>query len=272
MRTIGQRYQIQQELGQGGMGTVYRGLDTQTGTQVAIKNLLPQHTSPDLLERFQREGEALRALKHPNIVQLLDTVEDDGQHFLIMEYVSGGDLSQKLAGGALPGGMPLNELLPLAIDLCDALTRAHKLDIIHRDLKPANILIAEDGTARLADFGLARVSGKQRISEANGIIGTMAYLAPEIFENGDLDKRADIWAFGVILFEMVTGRHPFESENVTRTLNNIVSGRLPDIEELAPQAPLALVELLYRILMRNPEERIPSIRLVGAEIEAVMAE
>jgi predicted ATPase/predicted Ser/Thr protein kinase len=266
MQIIGNRYQIEQELGAGGMGTVYRGLDKQSGDSVAIKKLKPQLSNPDLIERFKREGEALRALKHPNIVQLLDAVEEDGEDFLIMEYVTGGDLSQKLEKGALP----LKELLRLAIDLCDALTRAHKLDIIHRDLKPANILIAEDGTVRLTDFGVALFGSKQRMTTVDSIIGTIDYLAPENFETGLVDKRADIWAVGVILFEMLTGQRPFSKASVNQTLSQIISGAIPDIEELCPQAPPALVDLIYRILTRNPDERIPSIRLVGAELEALL--
>jgi serine/threonine protein kinase/predicted ATPase len=268
MQIIGKRYQIEQELGVGGMGTVYQGKDSQTGATVAIKKLKPQVSSTELIERFKREGEALRALKHPNIVQLLDTIEEAGEHYLIMEYVSGGDLSQKLEAGALP----LKEMLPIAIDLCDALTRAHKLDIIHRDLKPANILIADDGTVRLTDFGVAHFGSKQRVTQTDSIIGTFDYLAPEIFESSEIDKRADIWAVGVILFEMLTGQRPFEGPTIVQTLNNVVSKEIPDIEELCPNAPLALVDLIYRILNRNPDERIPSIRLVGAELEAVLHE
>ncbi len=263
---IGNRYSIEQELGKGGMGTVYCGSDTQTGNRVAIKRLNADLADPELIERFQREGEALRALSHPNIVQLLDTVEDAGQHYLVMEYVSGGDLSKKLENGALP----LQEILPLAIDLCDALTRAHKLNIIHRDLKPANILIADDGTVRLTDFGVAYLGSKQRVTKDDGIIGTMDYLAPETFEGSPADKRADIWAFGVILFEMLTGQHPFSGASMSETLNKVLTGSIPEIETLAPQTPMNLVDLLYRTLARNPEERIPSIRLVGAELEALL--
>jgi serine/threonine protein kinase/tetratricopeptide (TPR) repeat protein len=265
MQSIGNRYYIEEELGEGGMGTVYKGKDSQTGATVAIKRLKPQVNSSELIERFKREGEALRALKHPNIVQLLDTVQETDAHYLIMEYVAGGDLSQKLEKGALP----LKELLPLAIDLCDALTRAHKLDIIHRDLKPANILIADDGTVRLTDFGVAHFGSKQRVTQTDSIMGTFDYLAPEIFGSSEIDKRSDIWAVGVILFEMLTGQRPFEAATIIQTINNVVAKDIPDIEELCPDAPTALVDLVYRILNRNPDERIPSIRLVGAELEAI---
>jgi serine/threonine protein kinase/predicted ATPase len=267
-QTIGNRYEIERELGEGGMGTVYSGIDTQTRTKVAIKKLKTTLDDSEYIERFQREAEALRDLKHPNIVQFLDTLEDADQRYIIMEYVPGGDLSKKLENGALP----IAEILRLSIDLCDALTRAHKLNIIHRDLKPANILIAEDGTVRLSDFGVAYLGSKRRVTQADVVVGTIDYLAPEAFDGGQVDKRADIWAVGVILFQMLTGRHPFASDSMSETLNKILVGKIPDIEELAPNAPLPIVDLLYRILTRNPEERIPSIRLVGAELEALLSE
>jgi len=263
--TIGARYQIQQEIGAGGMGMVYLGKDTLTNILVAIKKLKPQITTPELIERFQREGEALRALNHPNIVKLLDTIQEDDQYYLVMTYVDGGDLSKRIA----QGGLSISEILHIGIDLSDALTRAHKLDIIHRDLKPANILISEDGTILLTDFGVAHFGAKQRLTEADNIVGTVDYLAPEVFETGISDKRIDIWAFGVILFEMLTGTRPFFGANVSQVMMNIVTGVIPDIEAIRPDAPAGLVDLIYRMLNRNPEERIPSMRLVGAELEAL---
>lgn len=265
-KTIAQRYFLEEQLGAGGMGTVYSGTDNHNGAKVAIKKLKPQISSPELIERFKREGEALRSLRHPNIVQLLDTVEENSEYFLVMEYVAGGDLSQKLKDGALN----LNELLSIALDLCDALTRAHKLDIIHRDLKPANILIAEDGTVRLSDFGVAYFGDKERMTLEDNLIGTLDYLAPELFQGNTVDKRADIWAVGVILFEMLTGQSPFSGDSIGQILNHILKDNIPDIEALSPHAPLALVDLIYRILTRNPDERIPSIRLIAAELEALL--
>ena len=171
-KEIAERYLIEEEIGAGGMGIVYRGQDTKTQTTVAIKQLKPELADRELIERFEREGEALRELNHPNMVKLLDTVEEAGNHYLILEYVAGGDLKDLLEHGA----MPLEQILTIAIQIADALTRSHYLNIIHRDLKPANILIAEDGTARLTDFGIARVSSKERITDTDAIIGTIDYL------------------------------------------------------------------------------------------------
>ena len=146
--SIANRYQIDRELGQGGMGTVYLATDSQSQTQVAVKHLKTELARPELIERFRREGEALRELNHPNIVKLLDTLEENGEHYLVMEYVTDGDLANLIENGSIE----LEQILRYALDLADALTRAHKLNIIHRDLKPANILIGEDGTLRLTDF------------------------------------------------------------------------------------------------------------------------
>ncbi len=259
------RYRIEKEIGAGGMGTVYLGTDTLTNQLVAIKHLKSSTLSADALERFRREGEALRDLNHPNIVRMLDTIEEHGSQYLIMEYVAGGDLAYLLRQGK----PPLETCLRLAIDLADALTRAHKLNIIHRDLKPANILLAEDGTLRLTDFGVAQIGSETRVTEVGKIVGTLDYLAPEAFNGGMIDHRADIWAFGVILVEMLIGKRLFTGEAVTQTIYNIVSSELPDLVALAPDAPTALLDLIYRMLTRNPQARIPSVRIIGAELEAI---
>ena len=176
--SIANRYRILSEIGRGGMGTVYKGQDTLTDQIVAIKQLKPELVTPNLIERFVREGNALRELNHPNIVKMLDDVEENGNHYLIIEYLPGGDLNKLLKAGQ----MPVDKVLQLAIDISDALTRAHRLNIIHRDLKPANVLLAEDGTPRLTDFGVAHIAEKERVTDTDIIIGTLDYLAPEVLQ------------------------------------------------------------------------------------------
>jgi serine/threonine protein kinase len=260
------RYEIQAELGAGGMGTVFRGMDTQTAQTVAIKQLKKELAQPEMLERFRREGQALRDLNHPNIVKLLDALEFEGQKYLIMEYVPGGDLRQLLQNGKLPYQRCLN----IAIDLADALTRAHRLNIIHRDLKPANVLVAEDGTIRLTDFGVAHVVDKERVTETNAIVGTLDYLPPEVLNGEAVGPRSDIWAFGVMLFEMLAGQRPFSGNGYLQTLQAIATAPLPDLEALAPGSPTALVDLVYRCLVRDPEARISSVRHIGAGLEDIL--
>jgi serine/threonine protein kinase len=263
---FGNRYQLGKEIGAGGMGTVYLGTDTLSRQTVAIKHLKNDLVQPQLIERFKREGEALRELNHPNIVKLLDTLEQDGAYYLVMEYVSGGDLSDLLKNGQLP----IERCLKLALDLADALTRAHKLDIIHRDLKPANVLIAKDGTLRLTDFGVAHIGTKQRVTDTDAIVGTVDYLAPESLDGGEIDPRADIWAFGVMLFEMLIGERPFTGNTIAQTLMAILTQPTPDLEALRPDATIALVDLVYRMLEKDRNSRIRSVRQVGLELEDIL--
>ncbi|MCL7455479.1 MAG: serine/threonine protein kinase, partial [Anaerolineae bacterium] len=205
-RRIANRFEIrdpeQDLLGRGSMGDVYRATDTRTGELVAVKALDPRVVArdPGILERFVREGEALRQLDHPNIVRMVAAVEDGGQHYLVMEYVAGGSLQDLLD---TQGTLPTPRVLEIALDLADALTRAHRLGIIHRDLKPANVLLAEDGTPRLTDFGIAHVAESPRLTQTGVLVGTPDFVSPEACEGKPSDERADIWAFGVLLFEML---------------------------------------------------------------------
>ncbi|MFC1960909.1 protein kinase [Chloroflexota bacterium] len=265
-KVIGEHYQLQDELGVGGMGTVYYGVDRRTRQPVAIKQLKPALIDTDLLERFRREGQALRDLNHPNIVKLLDTIEQDGQHYLVMEYVSGGDLKQRMEQGRLS----LQDILLYALDLADALTRAHRLNIIHRDLKPANVLLADDGTLRLTDFGVARFGSQERLTNKGTIFGTVDYLPPEALNNKGVDARSDIWSFGVMLFEMLSGEKPFDDDTLAAKIKAILTDPLPDLGELASDIPPALVNLVNRMLERNRADRVSSVRVVGAELEAIL--
>ena len=261
------RYILAEKLGDGGMGTVYKGMDTHTDQPVAIKQLKPQVAEPDNIARFLREAQVLRDLNHPNIVTIMDSIDDGSDHYIVMEFVSGGDLSKLIKQGRIPA----QEIVNLSIDLVDALTRAHRLDIIHRDIKPENVLIAEDKTLRLTDFGVARVRHTdENATDADVLVGTLGYMPPEAFNNGTIDARSDIWAFGVLLYEMLIGQNPFHADTVIGTIQAISTEPIPDIEALVPDAPPALIDLIYRMLERDPRHRIPSVRIVGAELEALL--
>jgi len=267
---IGLRYKIDKLLGQGGMGSVYLGFDTETAQPVAIKALKEAvvDLDPMLVERFEREGEALRKLNHPNIVKILDLVKDNDQQYIVMDYVGGGDLQQLIRQ---QGRLPIDRTLELALDIADALARAHRLNIIHRDIKPANVLLAKDGTPRLTDFGVARMDDRTRMTETGQVVGTYAYLAPEVVEGQDvIDERVDIWAFGVMLYEMLIGERPFGGDNVAALLYSIMSRPHPDLAELRPEIPPALVELINRMLAKDRTLRIESVRQVGAELEMIL--
>ena len=269
---IGERFQIANLdtdlLGRGGMGAVYRATDTHTGELVAVKALDPHVVArdPELLERFTREGEALRQLNHPNIVRMIAAVEEQGRHYLVMEYVDGGSLREVLEK---EGRLPAQRAVEVALEVADALTRAHHLGIIHRDLKPENVLLAADGTPRLADFGLAHVAASSRLTQTGILMGTVDYVSPEACRGEGVDERADIWSFGVLLFELLAGCLPFTGAPFAARLNAILTQPVPDLSALAPGVPDGLADLVYRMLEKDRCQRIPSVRLVGAELEAV---
>lgn len=256
-------------LGQGGMGAVYKGVDIISGAPVAIKLLKSDvvANNPEIVDRFRLEGEALRQLNHPNIVKMLATVEENNTHYLVMEYVSGGSLRDLLDKHPR---LSIPRILYIALDLADALTRAHRLKILHRDIKPANVLLAEDGTPRLTDFGMARFGDQPHVTQDGAIVGTLAYLSPEAFNNDDLDERHDIWAFGVLLYEMLVGERPFGHEQMGPLINAILTQPVPDLEATRPDAPIGLIDLIYRMLKKDRHQRIPSVRLVGVELEALI--
>lgn len=265
---IADRFELGEFIAQGGMGAVYQGLDRQTGAMVAIKRLKRELITADgsLLARFAREGEALRTLDHRNIVKLLATAEQDSEHYLVLEYVGGGSLADRLRNESK---LTIEQTLAIALELADALAHAHHLKIIHRDIKPANVLLAQDGTPRLTDFGVARMA--QLGSTTTGVVvGTFAYLAPEVFNGETPDTRADIWAFGVMLFEMLVGQRPFEERQSGALLAAILNQPTPDLEMLCPDAPTPLVDLIYRMLDKDRTQRIGSMRQIAAELEAIL--
>lgn len=264
---IAGRFRLLAELGDGGMGTVYKAEDVQAGVSVAVKRLKLRSNDREPLARFKREAEALRQLDHPNIVKMHHAFEDAGEHYLVMDYVAGGDLDTRLE---TDGAIDFRASLHMMMDLVDALTRAHRLGIVHRDIKPANVLIAADGTLRLSDFGIARVSRATRITDTDSIVGTMNYLPPEAFLEGAYDERGDIWGLGVLLYYMVSGVHPFPAESLAQTISQITTQPIPDLEAQVPNLPVALIDLIYRMLERDPQARIPSVRIIGAEIETIL--
>jgi serine/threonine-protein kinase len=250
---------------------VYRGTDLKTGQAVAIKALRPEVVTwdPGALPRFVREGEALQHLDHPNIVKIVDAVEENDRHYLVMEYVPGGSLRDLLER---KGKLPTRHALDIGLDLADALARAHRLGIVHRDLKPSNVLLAEDSTPRLTDFGIAYVASGQRLTTTGTIMGTIPYLSPEACRGEMPDTRADIWAFGVMLYEMLAGEPPFVGTTFPAVLLAILTQPIPDLHQARPDAPNALVSLIDRMLEKEHQKRISSVRLVGAELEAILGD
>ncbi|MFN8372848.1 MAG: serine/threonine-protein kinase [Anaerolineae bacterium] len=269
-KLIGNRYETRETIGQGGMGAVYRGVDTLTGQIVAIKVLRNEIVAedPTILERFEREGEALRLLNHPNIVKMLATIAEAGNHYIVMEYVGGGSLQDMLNKHEQ---LPISRVLDIGLDLADALTRAHRLKIIHRDIKPGNVLLTEDGTPKLTDFGIAQMGNRTRMTQGGALVGTYAYLSPEVCMGEDLDARTDIWSFGVLLYEMLAGRRPFEEAQPGALLTAIISKPVPPITEFRQDVIPELAELIGGMLEKDRNLRISSVRLVGADLETIIS-
>ncbi len=254
-------YEIAGLLGSGGMGEVYKGRDTRLARTVAVK-VLPAllHVDPVARERFEREARAISALNHPHICTLHDIGQQDGIDFLVMEYVEGETLAARLAKGPLP----LDQALTYAIDLASAMDRAHRSGIVHRDIKPGNVMVTRGGI-KLLDFGLAKASPTAPIGEENAqlsdvtksrlIAGTVQYMAPEQFEGQAIDARTDIFAFGAVLYEMVSGRKAFEGSSIGSLIAAIVERDPPALSSVQSLAPAALDRIVAACLAKDPEDR-----------------
>ena len=262
-KRIAGRFEVHDLIGRGAMGEVYRGRDSQTGLAVAIKVLRPYlaNQQPELVERFRRESEVLRKLNHPNIVKVLDAFEAGEQYYLVMEYVGGGTLADLLKRQPQ---LPIERALPIALELADALTRTHHLNIVHRDIKPANILLAEDGTPRLTDFGLALAPDEQRLTQPGMTVGTWLYLSPEVCSGTTPDVRSDVWSFGVVLYEMLAGRPPFTGDSLASIVREITSSPFIALSDLRDDIAADLDQLIRRMLMKDTAARIASFRQIGA--------
>ena len=269
-------YQLTSRIGAGGMGEVYRARDTKLNRHVAIKFLLPAVANdPDRLARFSREAQFLASLNHPHIAQIHGLEDAGGLHALVMELVEGPTLADRIAQGALP----LDETLPMAKQIAEALEAAHEQRIVHRDLKPANIKVRADGTVKVLDFGLAKAfdpTGSARLdamnlptlsvpaTQAGIILGTAAYMSPEQARGRPVDKRADLWAFGAVLYEMLTGQRAFAGDAVSDILASVLMQE-PNWSGLPPQTPAPIRRLLRRCLEKDPSRRLDSA--AGARLE-----
>jgi serine/threonine-protein kinase len=264
-------YEVTGQIGAGGMGEVYRATDSNLKRSVAIK-VLPASVAGDAdrLARFQREAEVLAALNHPNIGSIYGLEKTPDFTALIMELVEGDDLSQRIARGPIP----LDEALPIAKQIADALEAAHEQGIVHRDLKPANIKVRADGTVKVLDFGLAKAmdsaggtGGSATMSptittpamtQAGMILGTAAYMSPEQAKGRAADRRSDAWAFGCVVYEMLSGRRAYEGDDVSDTLAAVLRGE-PDWAALPPETPAAVTALLRHCLVKDRHQRVSGL-------------
>ena len=273
-RQIG-AFRIEQELGRGGAGVVYLAHDTKLDRSVAIKSLPPEvKKNPKALSRFTREARVLASLNHPNIATIYEELEEaEGLSYLVLEYVPGQTLAERIAKKPLK----LEEVLTIAMQIAEAVAAAHEHDVIHRDLKPSNIKITQEGKVKVLDFGLAKVVGseatdqKTTITEPGRVIGTPAYMSPEQARGKPTDKRSDIWSFGCVLYEMLTGRIPFKGETISDTLANILQTD-PNWQVLPESTPANIQLLLRHCLEKEPRRRLRDIGDAAITIEDTTTE
>ena len=282
-RTIS-HYQILEKLGEGGMGVVYKARDTRLDRFVAIKVLPPEKVSdPERRRRFTQEARAASALNHPNIITIHDIEEADDVHFISMEFVDGNTLC-----GLIPRhGMRLGESLKYAVQIADALARAHTAGIVHRDLKPSNVMVTTDGLVKVLDFGLAKLierpngefgetatirADEQPETAEQTIVGTVAYMSPEQAEGKRVDARSDVFSFGSVLYEMVTGRRAFRGGSKLSTLSAILKEEPTPVSSAMPEVPRDLEKIIFRCLRKDPNRRIQHMDDVKIALEELKEE
>jgi eukaryotic-like serine/threonine-protein kinase len=279
---IGQQlgsYQILSLLGTGGMGVVYKARDTRLKRSVAIKVLPADSVSdPERKRRFIQEARAASALNHPNIITIYDIGSEGGIDFIVMEYVAGKTLDQRIPRK----GMRLNEAVKLAVQMADALAKAHSAGIIHRDLKPTNVMVADNDLVKVLDFGLAKlteVEGEeggtrttQLQTEEGTIVGTVSYMSPEQAEGKKVDAHSDIFSFGAVLYEMVTGQKAFQGESKMSTLMAVLKQEPKPISQVVPGIPRDLEKIINRCLRKDLGQRFQHMDDLKVELEEVKKE
>ena len=269
-------YEILAPLGAGGMGEVYRARDTRLERIVAIK-ILPAHLSdrPAAKERFEREAKAISSLNHPNICQLYDVGAQDGISYLVMEYLEGETLADRLSRGPLP----LEQVLRFGVDICEGLERAHRTGVVHRDLKPANIMLTKSGS-KLMDFGIAKPSASavdtgssssrtisQPLTAEGSVVGTFQYMSPEQIEGKELDRRSDIFSLGAVLYEMVTGKRAFEGKGHLGVASAILEKEPEPISVVKPLTPPDFDHVVRGCLAKDPDERLQTAHDVKLQLK-----
>jgi eukaryotic-like serine/threonine-protein kinase len=267
---LGGRYELGRQLGAGGMARVYLAHDRVLDRRVAVKVLSePYASDPQFVERFRREASAAAGLNHPNIVAVYDRGEADGSYFIVMEYLAGPDLKQVIRRRAPIG--PL-EAIDSAQQILAALGAAHRRDLVHRDVKPQNVMVAEDGHLKVTDFGIARAGAEADMTEAGSVIGTAQYLSPEQASGGEVTPASDCYAVGIVLYEMLTGRVPFDGGAPVAVAMKQVSDPPQPPSEVEPTVPPALERVVMRALAKRPSERYRTAQDFSRALEEARAE
>ncbi|HVF92672.1 MAG TPA: protein kinase, partial [Blastocatellia bacterium] len=263
-------YKITETLGEGGMGAVFKGVDLMLEREVAIKMLRPELSrQPQLVERFRSEAVTLAKLNHPNIATLHSFFRQSEDFFMVMEFVRGETLDSIITRS---GAMPLGQAVSLFCQALEGIGQAHILGIVHRDIKPANMMLTDKGSIKVMDFGIARVLGTSRMTKQGMVVGTIEYMAPEQVQGLETDARSDIYSLGVLLYEMLTGRVPFSSENEFQVMKAQIEEAPTPPRTFAPHIPFGVERALMRALAKRPDARFQTVSEFRAAIEEGMGD
>lgn len=272
-KTLGGRYRIEDLLGQGGMSAVYKATDPNLNRTVAIKLIHPHLADvSEFVDRFREEATAVAQMRHPNIVQVFDFNRDDDEFYMVMEFVAGETLRDRLKRLSENGvNMSLVETMKYAINICDAADYAHRHDLVHRDIKPANVMLDLQGQAILMDFGIAKIVGGPQFTATGATVGTALYMSPEQIRGERVDERSDIYAIGVVLFEMLCGHPPFQAESPTAVLMMHLGDPVPDLQRLRPDCPAGLKSVVEKAMAKDRTERYQHASEMSAALRRALA-
>lgn len=264
------RYQIIRTIGEGGMANVYLAYDTILEREVAVKVLRGDLANDEkFVKRFQREAKAASSLNHPNIVEMYDVGEDDGNYFIVMEYVNGKTLKNLIKKR---GALSLSETIDIMLQLTSGIACAHDSYIIHRDIKPQNVMILEDGRVKITDFGIAVALNSTELTQTNSVMGSVHYLPPEQANGSGATVKSDIYSLGILMYELLTGKLPFKGDNAVEIAIKQMKDRLPSIIAQNPNVPQSVENVVLRACAKNPENRYESVREMHEDLRTVLAE
>jgi len=257
-----ERYELREQIATGGLGDTFRAVDSATGEAVAMKRLHRQYTdaAPERVAEFRAESTRINALKHPHIARVHDVVEQDGLYYVVMDYFSGGTLTERAAKQPIT----VRDVLRYTTPIADALAHGHRLGLVHQDVKPGNILFKEDDLPTLVEYGLPRIK-LSKAAVAQGIVtGTQEYIAPEMLQTQQYSISIDVWAMGIMLFELLAGHRPFTGNDVMERFNAILKQPAPDLAALRSDIPPDLARLVGSLLVKDPAQRMSSAELHAA--------
>ena len=268
-KMIAKRYMIVKHIGQGGMADVYVAVDSLLNREVAVKVLRGELSNdPVALLRFQREANASTALSHPNIVDIYDVGEENGYHYIVMEYVRGKDLKQLIAQR---GALCKEEAVAIMKQLVSAVAEAHRRNIIHRDIKPQNVLIKDDGTLKVVDFGIALAQDALQLTQSDSVMGSVHYLAPEVARGEAATRQSDIYSLGIVFYELLSGEVPFHGEQAVQIAMKHMREEIPSIRALNPQLPQAVENVILRATAKNKNFRYASCEVMLQDLTTCLS-